>query len=503
MLPDQSHPTHAGGASPCPYTTTHMPAKHYLLHPQCLFAAALLAGSSWTAWAGQSLDKVVVAPVPANPLCFLDGKLCFDVQERMRFEARNNNFDFNDSINAPTDDSWLLNRFRLGVTYKPVSWLKFYAQGQDSREFDSDRPNIPGALGAEGDDAFDLRQAYVEFSDFSQFPLGVKVGRQILSYGDERLIGAFDWNNFGRTFDAVKVRYQTPLWSVDLFSGTPVVISRDEFNQSDLFNGTELDRDLVFSGIHFSTDAAPWGTYEAYTYLLDQESGVVTNTQGSLGAKVFTGSKLDRSDFVTVGMRVKGDPKKLHGFEFDAEANYQAGTVRGLDLNAFAAHFGAGYNFNAPWKPRLWLDYAYASGDSNPADGEIGTFQNLFPTNHKFYGLMDLTSMQNMHHLSTSFRVAPTKSVTVQIDYHAFFAASTDDVWYRANGLSAVRPLSPAARSASNYEGSEVDLVATWNVNKNFQLQGGYAHFFAGEYLSDTGPSDDADFGYVQATITF
>ena len=31
----------------------------------------------------------------------------------------------------------------------------------------------------------------------------------------------------------------------------------------------------------------------------------------------------------------------------------------------------------------------------------------------------------------------------------------------------------------------------------------GYSHFFAGAYVADTGPSDDADFGYVQAIISF
>jgi hypothetical protein len=116
---------------------------------------------------------------------------------------------------------------------------------------------------------------------------------------------------------------------------------------------------------------------------------------------------------------------------------------------------------------------------------------------------MDLTAMQNMHHAIGGLRVQPTAALTFNLDYHAFFAASTDDVWYRANGLTAVRPLTPASRSADPYKGSEVDLVGTWKVSKNLQFQAGYAHFFAGNYLADTGASDDADFGYLQATINF
>ena len=52
----------------------------------------------------------------------------------------------------------------------------------------------------------------MESGDPKAFPLTLKVGRQILSYGDERLIGAFDWNNFGRTFDAVKLPWEAKTW---------------------------------------------------------------------------------------------------------------------------------------------------------------------------------------------------------------------------------------------------------------------------------------------------
>ena len=34
-------------------------------------------------------------------------------------------------------------------------------------------------------------------------------------------------------------------------------------------------------------------------------------------------------------------------------------------------------------------------------------------------------------------------------------------------------------------------------------VESGYSHFFAGSYLKDTGPSDDADFAYVQAAVAF
>ena len=118
-------------------------------------------------------------------------------------------------------------------------------------------------------------------------------------------------------------------------------------------------------------------------------------------------------------------------------------------------------------------------------------------------GRSKLFSWQNLHNPMLSLRVAPLKSVTVQLDHHAFWLASTDDVWYRANGLTAVRPLTPAARNASNFAGQEIDFTVTWNATKNLIFQTGYSHFFAGDYLAATGRADDADFGYVMATVNF
>ena len=288
----------------------------------------------------------------------------FDVQERLRWEIRDNNFDFNDSINLATDDNWLLQRFRLGLLVQPTSWLKIYAQGQDSREILSDRADFPGILGAEGDDSFDLRQAYVEIGNVREFPLTLKLGRQILTYGDERLIGAFDWSNIGRTFDAVKLRWEDKRWLLDGFAGTVVVPTRGRYNQSDFLNANETDRSQIFSGLYFSTSALNFQTTDLYALHLFEDSN-----------PRFQPTATGDTSFITLGMRMKSKPgyfartapagggkstppaPKPLGFDYDAEFAFQTGEVRGLDLTAFAAHTGAGFTFDAPWTPRLGVAY--------------------------------------------------------------------------------------------------------------------------------------------------
>src|SRR6266849_1114806 len=114
-----------------------------------------------TLTAGESQDAKSTAPPPVEKkkeakegslLSFWNGRLVFDIEDRIRGEIRENNRDFDSSIHDDNDDSWLLNRFRLGLAVKPVSWLKVYGQMQDVREAFSDRSNIPGVHGAEGDD---------------------------------------------------------------------------------------------------------------------------------------------------------------------------------------------------------------------------------------------------------------------------------------------------------------------------------------------------------------
>ena len=56
---------------------------------------------------------------------------------------------------------------------------------------------------------------------------------------------------------------------------------------------------------------------------------------------------------------------------------------------------------------------------------------------------------------------------------------------------------------APNYVGSEIDLLITYQPVKSLVFWVGYSHFFAGSYVCATGPCDDADFGYAQATVNF
>ena len=60
----------------------------------------------------------------------------------------------------------------------------------------------------------------------------------------------------------------------------------------------------------------------------------------------------------------------------------------------------------------------------------------------------------------------------------------------------------------SSFLGSEIDLIAGWAVTRFAQLEAGYAHFFHGDYISQslsapTHGARDADFVYLQFNLNF
>ncbi|MCW0220279.1 MAG: alginate export family protein [Prosthecobacter sp.] len=436
---------------------------------------------AWLLLLSSSLSPLP-AGEPSAPLVEMPNEdpLKFNFHARVRGEWRENVFDFNNRVDAPTDDTWLLHRLRIGLEWQALPWLKLTLQGQDVRESFSDRADVPNQMGAEGDDAFDLRLASLEFGDPQA--LSLKAGRQILAYGDERLVGPLEWLNFSRTFDAVKLHYQQESWWLDAFTSSVVRIHESHFNTSDWLDG-ENTRDQIFSGLYFSTTAIPVQTTDLYAFHLHEE-GLAAGT-----------------DFITLGTRFKGDPLKLAGWDYTFELAGQAGQVRGQDLRAFATHLEAGYNWlQTPWKPRLALEYSYGSGDGDAADGKTGTFQNLFPTNHPPYGFMDTLSWQNMHNLVLRLAAQPHPKIKTTLDLHGFWLADTGDAWYRANGTTQVRPING---SASNQAGAELDFTINTKLTAHLDMLIGYSRFFAGQYLDDTGAGDDAHFGYLMLTLNY
>jgi hypothetical protein len=76
------------------------------------------------------------------------------------------------------------------------------------------------------------------------------------------------------------------------------------------------------------------------------------------------------------------------GLDVEVEGAAQFGAVGGRDIAASMATAIVGYTLPVPRSPRLYLELDCASGDTRPG-GDVGTFNQLYPTAHAFLGYID------------------------------------------------------------------------------------------------------------------
>jgi hypothetical protein len=392
-------------------------------------------------------------------------------------------------------NAYELMRERLHLGWMPWEWVEVYGELQDSTSFNDDRQPSPD------NDHYTLRQAFASLGNPQDFPLMAKVGRQELIYGDQRLIGVADWLNFGRTYDAAKMRYQTSNLWVDAFVSQPVLPDLHGFDTSDSHD--------KLSGIYASTRTLI-PVQESQLYFLARNTD--SHPAYEVAEKPVQYPLASPRDIYTIGARVRSLPGALDGWDYAGEAAYQFGrfepstTTPSLTQSAFAVHAVAGYTWTqTALTPRLGVEYNYGSGDSNPKDGNHGTFDNLFPSQHGLYGIMDFFSLQNIHDLHLASSIKLFHPLTVNLDAHAFWLASTDDYFYQANGAPRTTGGYGIHLGYGSFVGSELDFTATLAMTAYASVQAGCAHFFAGDYVKDSlgAHGGAADAGYIYAQLTF
>ncbi|HWD91396.1 MAG TPA: alginate export family protein [Verrucomicrobiae bacterium] len=442
----------------------------------------------------------------------------YEAKEGMVVQGVAGSMDFRDK-DSDEGNEYFMERIRYHAGYAQ-KWWSAYVEGQSSLEQSDERfayansPVVAGTIKTKGDgpeaDVIMLHQAYVTIGNSAEFPLSVKIGRQELAYGEERLVGTFGWNNIGRTFDAAKVHLQTDWVSADFFTSRPVIPEDGRFNVSN-------DYDWL-SGVYATTAKVPKNTLDVYFFSRNSSPSAIAVERRPQFPQP------SARDIYTVGGRLKSKPGQVGNWDYSLEGAYQFGDYRDVRLgaasprlaqSAFMTVVQAGYTFTNAWGgPRLGAAYSYASGDSNPHDGTHGTFDNLFPTNHRLYGIMDFFSLQNIQDLKGTVQIKPLSRLSVALEGHGFWLADTRDNSYTAagaprGGLAATPGTGYGINpNYGSFVGTELDVIASYAVTRYAQLEAGYGHFFVGDYirqsLSEPGlGSRDADYFYIQGNITF
>jgi hypothetical protein len=363
--------------------------------------------------------------------------------------------------------------------------LRFFIQGISATEQDRDG----GPRASDVDDG-GMHQAFAELDlpigDASSFAL--RVGRQNLLFGAQRLIGPLDWTNVRRTFDAVRGTFTFGTNQLDLFYAMPIQPAK--YDWDDEINGTR------FAGIYDTWKlpgafAKGKNQIEAYGLFVNRNS-ITFPSGGTHGESRYT-----------VGTRFSGNPKP---FDYDVEADYQFGRFNARDINAFSVASVIGVTaFEAPIATRPYLGFDIASGDRKPTDGQVETFDQLFPTGHTFFGYIDVIGRQNIIDLHPGIEFTVLKDrqfarkLSFSTEYHVFWRESDRDAVYNAAGTV----LRADATNRSTVIGNELDLLLNWQVETHTSFYAGYSHFFPGSFINQTGSHQAIDFAYGAVAFTF
>ncbi len=378
---------------------------------------------------------------------------------RFRHESQFN-YDFNEATDLRTDHLYYL-RTRVYLDLNPSEFFRAYAMFQDSEIFGEESALIQTKA------RHKFYQGFVEFKG-NGLPLKSKlrIGRQELVYGDQRLIGSFGWSNQGRSFDGAVLRLENQKFWLDLL-GVRIHPNTNEYQ-------------LAAAYAHINKVLG--GDLEPYFLYLHSSHGGLSSGELSV---------------FTFGTRLSS--KFLKNFDATLEAAYQTGESNHNTIQAFATHSKVGYTFPLSWKPRVGLEYNFASGDDAPTSGTVKTFNNIFPTNHDKYGLIDFFGWRNLHDFRIALSAQPHKTLKASLDYHAFLLPEA------ANGVITATGSTLRARnaSASSFAGQEIDFLIKYEPLKYLEAVAGYSVFLPGSFFQDTGSSDRAHFFYTQLTTRY
>ena len=410
----------------------------------------------WTTSAAHSPQVSLWDFVPSQELNNrLPNWLSFSGEFRARAEAVTG-IGFRDG----SDDDYLLSRLRINMTVKAADWLKFQFGGQDDRAVWNRR--IPAAPPYE--QTMNLRIAYLELGDTEKKTFGLRVGREEILLGDQRLVGNSNWLDVPRVFDVVRLTLRHKGYRLDAFAANPVQPVNGEFDRpfrqkADNFYG-------MYGGFE---KIVPHAVVEPYVFWR-----VTRNLLTEF-------SRPGNRDSKTLGVRWVGTLPS--NFDYQLETALQRGSLGSDRIAAWAGHWLLDHSLAAARKARVFVEYNFSSGDRNPRDGVEGTFDQLYPTGHDRYGLADQVGWRNIEDARAGAELHPRKGWLVAVSYHSYWLASATDALYGANGMPIVRQ---ADGSAGRRIGQEGDVSVLYNLNRQIQLGVGFAHLFPGQFLRST-----------------
>jgi alginate export protein len=367
---------------------------------------------------------------------------------------------------APPDPSgYLLQRYMLRVDRHIASWATATFELKSGIELGrAGGPRIPD------EDVFDLHQGYV---DLYRGTLNLRVGRQELQFGSSRLVSVRDLN-VRQSFDAVRGTVVSEAWRVDAFASWPVTTRPDALDDA-----TDRSRRL-------------WGVY------------TVRHPRGSPHTVdvYYLGYGRDRAHFDggqgrevrhSIGTRLSGAPGSV---DYNVEAVGQWGSLEERQIRAWGVASDIGYRLSLPMRPRVGLRADTTSGDRDPTDAKLGTFNGLFAS-AAYFGLIATAGPANHLDVQPQLGLEVSHAVSLSAGWLVFWRREVADGIYTWSG----QLLRSAVGTHSRFVGQSPSMTVRWIVNAHLSLSGDLSAFTAGPFIRESGVGKDSTF--VRMTVAY
>ncbi|WP_101689264.1 alginate export family protein [Dysgonomonas massiliensis] len=305
-----------------------------------------------------------------------------------------------------------------------------------------------------------------------------QLGRQALSYDDERILGGLDWHVAGRYHDLLKLGYSKNLNTIHV----ALAFNQNSDNpqkRGNYFAPTgQPYKNMQMAWYHYGSTQKPFGI-SLLAMNLGWELGDIENAKNGF-----------MQTFGTY-LTYKKDMWDLNG-----SAYYQSGKSRtGKSVSAYMASVFAKANFTSQWAVGFGSDYL--SGSDQNSD-KHKAFDPLYGTHHKFYGTMDYfyaSTFSNglnpgLWDNQVGIYYKPSPKVDMSLNYHYFMSAKSVTV---------------EEHKFSKGLGSEVDFQINWSIMPDVKLMAGYS-FMLGTKSMDVVKGGNhkswQDWGWISINIT-
>jgi len=330
------------------------------------------------------------------------------------------------------------------------------------------------------DDRLEVHQAFVDLKFGGESnSVVLRFGRHEMDLGAGRLISSGEGLNVKRSFDGARLIWKTRKWI------TNAQVDKLTSVKLGMFNDTPNPA-LTYWGIGTTRARPKHRAGESVFYIgLDRKRGLFDQGAG-------------RETRHTLGFRSFA---QLARFDYNFDAFLQLGTFHAAgtvsNIRAWAFSSDSGYLLSRSHvRPRIGLRADITSGDRNPKDNVLQTFNPLLPGT-TYSDTIGLIGAPNSIGLFPNLRLLPWRGITTTIGSAFFWRESTRDGIYSIN----VAPLRTGQLSTAHHVGAQPSVRLDWPVQRHWSYTLIVSGFQTGRFLTETPPGKVTS--YVTSWVTF